>query len=78
MPKLYEKSSDRLVGSISAGELSFLMEQLEEESSTDRDYYIDIDTIEMLAEAGAPTHLVEVLESALGPTQDAEVRWEDE
>jgi hypothetical protein len=77
MPKLYEKTQDRLLGTITAGELAFLMEQLEEESSTDRDYYIDADTIEMLVEAGAPANLVDVLKSALGPESDAEVRWED-
>lgn len=76
MPRIYEKSQDRLLGTVSAGELSFLMDQLEEESSTDRDYYIDLDTIDMLVEAGAPIHLVEVLKSALGEGQDAEVRWE--
>ena len=78
MPKLYEKSQDRLLGTISAGELSFLMEQLEEESSTDRDYYVDADTIEMLIEAGAPANLVDVLRAALGPAQDGEVRWEND
>lgn len=76
MPKLYEKSSDRLLGTITAGELSFLIEQLEEESSDDRDYYVDADTIEMLIEAGAPTNLVDVLKSGLGAEGDAEVRWE--
>lgn len=78
MPKLYEKSQDRLLGTITAGELAFLADQLEEESSTDRDYYIDADTIEMLIEAGAPTNLVEVLRAALGAEHDAEIRWEDE
>jgi len=78
MPKLYEKSQDRLLGTISADELSFLMEQLEEESSTDRDYYVDADTIDMLVEAGAPPNLVTLLKSALGPTQDGEVRWKDD
>ncbi len=76
MPKLYEKTQDRLLGTITTGELSFLMEQLEEESSTDRDYYIDADTIDMLVEAGATTQLVEVLRKGLGPEQDAEIRWE--
>ena len=76
MPKLYEKSSDRLLGTITAGELSFLVEQLEEESSDDRDYYVDADTIEMLIEAGAPANLVDVLKSGLGAQGDAEVRWE--
>jgi hypothetical protein len=76
MPKLYEKSSDRLLGTITAGELSFLVEQLEEESSDDRDYYVDADTIEMLIEAGAPANLVDVLKSGLGAEGDAEVRWE--
>ena len=78
MPKLYEKSQDRLLGTISADELAFLMEQLEEESSTDRDYYVDADTIDMLVEAGAPPNLVTLLKSALGPTNDGEVRWEDD
>ena len=78
MPKLYEKSSDRLLGTITAGELSFLVEQLEEESSDDRDYYVDADTIEMLIEAGAPANLVDVLKSGLGAEGDAEVRWEAE
>ena len=78
MIKLHDVESGALIGTITEEQLKVLVEQLEEESPEDRDYYIDADTIEMLAEAGAPAHLVEVLKSALGPTQDAEVRWEDD
>lgn len=78
MPKLFEKSSDRLLGTITDGELAFLVGQLEEESRDDRDYYVDADTVEMLVEAGAPEHLVGLLRAALGAQGDAEVRWEDD
>ena len=76
MPKIYDKPSGRLLGSVTEGELAFLVEQLEEESSVDQDYYIDAATLDMLAEAGAPANLVSVLSASLGANNDAEVRWE--
>lgn len=76
MPKIYEKASGKLLGAVSDGELALLVDQLEEESSTDQDYYIDGDTVEFLAEAGAPATLLDVLRAALGPEQNGEIRWE--
>ena len=51
-------------------------DKFEEESSTDQDYYIDLDTVDMLAEAGAPESLLEVLRGALAGRTDCEIRWE--
>ena len=76
MPKLFDKQTNQPLGSITPGELQFLLDQFEEESSTDQDYYIDLDTVEMLAEAGASESLLEVLRGALAGRADAEIRWE--
>jgi hypothetical protein len=76
MPKIYDKPTGRLLGTVTEPELQFLVDQLEEESNVDQDYYIDAATLDMLAEAGAPSNLVGVLRSGLGSNADAEVRWE--
>ncbi len=76
MPKLYEKSSDRLLGEISQADVDLLIAQFEEESSRDRDYYINNDTFVLLADAGASAVLLDALKSALDASGEADVRWE--
>jgi len=76
MPRLYDKQTNQPLGTITPVELQVLIDQFEEESSTDQDYYIDLDTIDMLAEAGAPESLLEVLRGALAGRADCEIRWE--
>lgn len=76
MPKLYDKESGRLVGTLSQADLDFLMVEFEEESSDDQDYYIDLDTLELLAEAGADGSLLTTLRDALAGRESCEVRWE--
>ena len=63
------------IGRISEADLQFLMDQLEEESDADQDYYFDRPTIEMLAGAGARAGLVDLLRRALGSRDGAEIRW---
>ena len=53
MPTLHEKESGQVIGRISESDIQFLIDQLEEESSDDRDYYIDEATVDMLEEDGA-------------------------
>src|SRR5213592_2043782 len=60
MIKLHDVESGALVGTIIEEHLKVLVEQLEEESPEDRDYYIDADTIEMFEEAGVDAALVDV------------------
>lgn len=78
MPKLYDKQTNQPLGTITPVELQILIDRFEEESSTDQDYYIDLDTVEMLAEAGAPESLLEVLRGALAGREDCDIRWEDD
>jgi hypothetical protein len=75
MVELRDKETKRPVGSISEEQLRFLTEQLEEESATDRDYYLNQDTIDLLAEQGADAGLLDVLRKALGGREEAEIEW---
>jgi len=72
---LYRVANDQLIGSISPADLQVLIDVLEEESSDDRDYYIDAPTIDMLAESGASEAMLNMLRLALGPADGIDVRW---
>ncbi len=76
MPRLYDKSNNRLLGEVSQDDIALLSAQLEEESSRDRDYYIDNDTFLGLVDAGASSALLDAIKSALDSHGEADVRWE--
>lgn len=76
MPRLYDKSNDRLLGEISQQDLDLLLAQFEEESSRDRDYYLNNDTFLMLVDAGASSRLLDALKAALDVNGEGDVRWE--
>ena len=75
MIELRDKITNEPLGSISDDELRFLVDELEEESTTDRDYYISSDTIDMLEADGAPASLLTLLKRILGSEEGVEVRW---
>lgn len=77
MPKLYNKQSGALLGIVSDDDIDALIEQLEEEDSTDEDYFIDADTIDLLEEGGASETLVTLLRNAVGDSEGIEVRYEE-
>jgi hypothetical protein len=77
MVKVYNKTTNELLGRISDDELAFLKDQLEEESLTDTDYYLRKETVEeFAASAGATEHLVNVLRTGLRNDEAIEIRWE--
>lgn len=73
--RLTEVESGATIGDITEGQLDYLVHELEEESDTDRDYYIDAATIEVLAEAGADSELVAMLKRAVGSQDGVEIAW---
>jgi hypothetical protein len=76
MPLLREKDSGRSLGSISDSDLQFLIDQFEEESSDDRDYFVDEATVSMLEDEGASTTLLALLRSAIaGKSEGLEIAW---
>ena len=78
MIKLHDVESGAFLGTITEEQLKVLVEQLEEESPEDRDYYIDADTIEMFEEAGVDAGLVDVLKKALNGRPDMDIKWSRE
>lgn len=76
MIQLRDKTTNQLLGTIGDDDLRFLVDELEEESPTDRDYYFDSDTIDMLEDDGAPATLVALLRQILGTQDGLEIRWE--
>ena len=75
MINLYDSDANRLLGTVSDADLQALVDALEEESSDDRDYYINAETIDLLA-ATASAQLIDLLRGALGSSEGIEVRWE--
>ena len=76
MIDLYNASTNQLIGSITEADLQVLVDRLEEESSQDRDYYIDQETIDLLADGRATNHLVGLLRQALGSSDGVDIRWQ--
>jgi processive 1,2-diacylglycerol beta-glucosyltransferase len=76
MINVYDNASGHVIGTITEAQLQFLIENLEETSTTDQDYYLDIAMLAMLEEAGGDASLMELLRGGLGDRGDFEIRWE--
>ena len=75
MIQLLDAETNKPIGTITEGQLQFLIDELEEESATDQDYYIDAVTIDMLQQDSGDAHLIALLRNALGAREGFEVRW---
>jgi len=77
MPNLYDAESGTLIGAITSAQLAFLISQLEEEDSEDRDYYIDQPTITWFEEQDGDPALIALLRGALGDREGMDIRWQE-
>lgn len=75
MAQLFDAERGTPLGTITEEQLQFLMNELEEESTTDQDYYLSAATIDMLEDNGAAADLVRLLRNALGGREGMDVRW---
>jgi hypothetical protein len=73
--KLFDVQSDAEIGEITQAQLDFLKGQLEEESASDTDYYINADTLDYFAQQGADANFIALLRAALGGRPDMDIRW---
>jgi len=78
MIRLYDKNTGQYLGRIEDEAFQFLIDNLEEESLTDTDYYVDRPTLGFLKEKGMNEALVKLLEGAMGEGEEIEVRYEKE
>ena len=76
MPTLHDASSGALLGEVSEDDARLLVDQLEEETIDDDDYFVDANTIDMLETAGASDALVTLLKNAVGTSDGIDVRVE--
>ncbi|HRN68520.1 MAG TPA: galactosyldiacylglycerol synthase [Promineifilum sp.] len=77
MITLYDTHKRRL-GTITDGQLQFLMDSMEEESTTDQDYYLESATLDYLEARGAEHELILFLRGVLDGHEGLTIRWERE
>ena len=75
MIELRDKETGAFLGTITEAQLQFLIDQLEEESRTDTDYYINRDTLDVFQGQGIDQTLLTLLRQALGARQEMEIEW---
>jgi processive 1,2-diacylglycerol beta-glucosyltransferase len=75
MIEVRDKETGASLGSITEEQLQFLIDQLEEETETDRDYYINQATLDLFAERGIDEELLQRLRKALGQREAMEIEW---
>jgi primase-polymerase (primpol)-like protein len=75
---LRAKDGGAVVGKISEADFQFMVDQLEEESEEDADYYITMATIEMMERNGGSENLMNVLREAVGDSEGVELSWSTE
>lgn len=73
--RIADKSTGNTLGHITPEELQFLIDQLEEESSKDVDYFIDAQTISMLESNGGSVGLISMLRTAVGTSDGIDIVW---
>jgi hypothetical protein len=75
MINLYEKGTNKLLGSITDDQLQFLQDNLEEEWSEDQDYAITPMLVDFFDGQGADPNLVTLLKDALAGREEIEITW---
>ncbi len=75
MTALYSKPGNQKLVELIDNDLLCMQNVMEEESSKDRDYFIDLATVDMLRNAGASEGLVNVLTKAIGESEGIDVEW---
>jgi len=78
MITLYNEETGATLGEITEEQLEFLEEELVEEGEEDPDYFIDLDTVDMLAQRGADPALLALLRQAIGQGDGIEITWSEE
>jgi hypothetical protein len=77
MINLYDNRDSQHLGQINQTQLQFLMDSMEEESTTDQDYYLEPATVDYLEARGADMELTTLLRAILGDRDNVTIRWEE-
>ena len=75
MITLYEKETNKPLGTISEAQLQFLIDNLEEEWLEDQDYAISTLLLEVFENEKADPELIALLKKALDGRDEMEIVW---
>lgn len=75
MIQIHDKDTGARIGTLTEEQLQFLVDQLEEESGEDQDYYINETTVDLFEVNGADKALIALLRDALNGRTEMEIRW---
>ena len=75
MIQIHDKDTGARIGTLTEEQLQFLIDQLEEESGEDQDYYINETTVDLFEENGADKALIALLLEALNGRTEMEISW---
>lgn len=73
--RLYDSESGADLGPITEEQLQFLVDQLEEETPEDQDYWLRAETLDLLESRGADAGLLALLREAMADRDGFEIRW---
>jgi processive 1,2-diacylglycerol beta-glucosyltransferase len=73
---IFDQRTGVLLGALSEEQFAFLSSQLERESADDENFYINESLIESLRLIGADAELLDLLQQAIGPDGDGDIRWD--
>ncbi len=76
MVTLKNKDTGASIGEISESQLQFLIDQLEEESLSDQNYWLNRAMLDIFRENGADAELMSLLENAMGSGDEVEIEWQ--
>lgn len=75
MIELRNKLTADSIGQINGEQLAFLIAFLEEEHEADQDYWLNRETLELMAEGGGDSELIGLLRKAMGEGDELEIEW---
>jgi hypothetical protein len=73
--QIHEKDSGRFICDIGEADLAILVAHMEEESSTDQDYFVEHTAIDAIEAAGASAGFVTALRTLVGNSDGVDIRW---
>lgn len=77
MYKLFDEDTKAFIGAITKAQLDYLIDQLEEEGTEDRDYAITPMTLSLFEGENVDPVLISMLRAALGNREEMSIYWEE-
>lgn len=76
MIRLVDRLNGEVLGDISGDDMEVLHKALTEDDESDADYYLNPETLTLLAEAGMSEGALEILKKALTEREEVDIGWE--